>query len=140
MVLGVAMSLYSLKTNTAAAAFGASQFIITKFDDDLNVEGSYLVTSDACTCPAGHRSSCRHRKMLPRMKSHLDDGWFYDYEHQNWHRPLDADAQSGQDQEPILEFAPDPVERAIENAIEVEEQLAVRAEAMVDNPPHIRRR
>ncbi len=75
------MSLYSLKTDTAAKAFGAAQFIITKFDDDLNVEASYLVTELACTCPAGVRPSCRHRKMLSRMKSHLDDGWFYDYEH-----------------------------------------------------------
>lgn len=42
------------------------QWRITKFNDG-NVESSYLCSHEECTCPAGHRHTCRHRQMLPEM-------------------------------------------------------------------------
>lgn len=75
------MILYSLRT----APFG---YTITKFDDDFNVEASYDLSTigSTCTCPAGARPSCRHRKMLPRMLDRADTDWFYHYESNIWHK------------------------------------------------------
>lgn len=87
------MTLYNIRK-------GPAGFCITKFTDDLNVEASYNVNSKTCNCPAGFRPTCRHRKMLPRMLAHVGDSWFYDYEHQNWHRPIEDRAE----EEPIEEF------------------------------------
>lgn len=79
------MILYSLRT----AEFGHT---ITKFDSDLNPEATYDVTMLTCTCPAGPRDSCRHRKMLAKMISYVDTDWFYCYETNAWHRPFSEPA------------------------------------------------
>lgn len=42
------------------------QYRISKFVDG-ELESSYLTTHSECDCPAGHRTSCRHRQMLPQM-------------------------------------------------------------------------
>lgn len=81
------MSLYNLKTDTGAESYGVSQFIVTKFDDDLNVEGSYLVSAQGCTCPAGHRPSCRHRQMLPMLETCANSSWFLDFDTRQWVDP-----------------------------------------------------
>ena len=67
------------------------QFIVTKFDDDLNIESSYTTTLSECDCPAGQRSTCRHRQMLPHFIAHdyADTNWFFCYDDQNWHEPFD---------------------------------------------------
>lgn len=60
---------------------------ITKFDNDLNVESTYLCTESTCECPAGHRHTCRHRQMLPRFlaKPGAERGqWLYDFDRQYW--------------------------------------------------------
>lgn len=59
----------------------ADYYRITKFVDG-NPEGSYLVTLTTCECPAGHRPSCRHRKMLPLMLERhlLDSSLFWDFD------------------------------------------------------------
>jgi hypothetical protein len=61
------MTLYNIKS-------ALDDFRITKFDDNLNVESSYLLEDAGgghgvytCECPAGVRPSCRHREMLPLM-------------------------------------------------------------------------
>lgn len=82
------MSLYNIKRDNAAKDYGKEQFIINKFDEDLNHESTYLVSKTGCTCPAGVRPSCRHRNMLPRMMQHIGDGWFHVYETNKWIRPL----------------------------------------------------
>lgn len=53
---------------------------ITKFDSDGNVEASYQVSSEGCTCPAGHRHTCRHRQMLPDLRPLADTHWFWDFD------------------------------------------------------------
>jgi hypothetical protein len=57
------------------------QYRVTKFND-AEVESSYLTTHTECDCPAGHRSTCRHRQMLPQMlERHLADSdlfWNHD--------------------------------------------------------------
>lgn len=73
------MPLYNLKTSNG-------EYKITKFDEDLNPESSYLVSNDACECPAGHRSTCRHRQMLPvfQMAGRANTRWFFDIERDKW--------------------------------------------------------
>jgi hypothetical protein len=68
------------------------QYRISKFDEDMNVESSYLCTTTECECPAGHRKTCRHRQMLPYFisrEAQLGPGWFYDYDRGGWVQPFD---------------------------------------------------
>lgn len=101
------MSLYALRKSPLG-------FSITKFDTDFNPEATYTLISDhangifSCSCPAGPRPSCRHRLMLPRMLWHVDDGWFYNYETQKWHRPLVEEAQLAIETSPNAEGASSP--------------------------------
>lgn len=64
------MSLYSYR----------STGYVTKFDSDGNVEASYQVSPEACTCPAGHRPTCRHRQMLTFLFPIADTHWFYNFD------------------------------------------------------------
>lgn len=70
------MTLYSLRTD-------GDQYRITKFNNDGDVESSYLCTEYECECPAGVRPSCRHRQMLPQMLAHkiANSEWFMDWDH-----------------------------------------------------------
>ena len=69
------MTLYNLKTD-------GDEYRITKFDNQLNVESSYLLSLSECECPAGSRPTCRHRQMLPEMLAYdmANTGMFYDFE------------------------------------------------------------
>lgn len=87
------MSLYNLKTQYAENEVEPGSYVITKFDDDLNVEASYQVSINGCTCPAGHRDTCRHRKMLPLMKDRVDSNWFWDYDACQWVNLLTQDIE-----------------------------------------------
>src|SRR6266581_1601919 len=62
------------------------QYRITKFDEHMNVESSYLCTTRECECPAGHRPRCRHREMLPRFiqRGTIGTEWCYDYDRGGW--------------------------------------------------------
>lgn len=88
------MILYNLRKTSDG-------FILAKFGPDFNVEAVYhlanirgqyqskgTVHQWTCDCPAGHRPSCKHRKMLPRMIPKADTDSFYCYETQSWHKPL----------------------------------------------------
>jgi hypothetical protein len=61
-------------------------FRITKFDDDMNVESSYICTEEQCDCPAGVRPTCRHRQMLPKFlqRNFVDTEWFLDFDRGGW--------------------------------------------------------
>lgn len=73
------MTLYSLRSADGS-------YRIQKFDADLNplFDSSYLISEGGqeCSCPAGHRKSCRHRQMLGSMlKANLLDSpdfWNHD--------------------------------------------------------------
>src|SRR5216684_4638813 len=62
------------------------QYRITKFDSDMNPQGSYLLTLEECECPAGVRPTCRHRQMLPKFiaREHVGDEWFFDFDRGGW--------------------------------------------------------
>lgn len=62
------------------------QYQITKFDDDGNVESSYLCTTTECQCPAGVRLMCRHREMLPKFiaRNFVNTGFMFDYDRGGW--------------------------------------------------------
>lgn len=68
------MIIYNLHTD-------GDNWRITKFDDG-NPASSYLVSHTACQCPAGERSTCRHRQMLPVMLSAglSNQPWFLDWD------------------------------------------------------------
>src|SRR6266446_9601298 len=72
-------SLYNCKHS-------GDQYRITKFDEHMNVEASYLCTTKECECPAGHRPRCRHREMLPRFiqRGVVGTEWCYDYDRGGW--------------------------------------------------------
>ncbi len=69
------------------------QYRITKFDSDMNPQGSYLLTLEECECPAGVRSTCRHRQMLCKFiaRGHVGDEWMFDFDRgwwmQGWSQP-----------------------------------------------------
>lgn len=64
------------------------EYKITKFDSHFSPEGdsSYLLSLTECTCPAGHRPTCRHREMLPKFiqRGHIGDEWFWDHDRGGW--------------------------------------------------------
>lgn len=53
---------------------------ITKFNSDGNVEASYLTSDSTCSCPAGQRPTCRHRRMLSYLRDIVDTHWFLDWD------------------------------------------------------------
>ncbi len=85
-------------------------YVITKFDDLMDVEASYTTSLETCECPAGVRDTCRHRKMLPIFiaSGHIDDNWFYNYDTHGWHKIGQEDIFVDQDVEPAPEPAPKP--------------------------------
>lgn len=88
--------LYTIKSTSDTT------FSVTKFDLDFNPEGElYHVSvigagkqqSTICTCPAGHRTTCRHRQMLDVFKEEerIDSGWFYHFDKRVWIEPISLD-------------------------------------------------
>ena len=77
------MTLYNIRR-------GPHGFSLAKFDENLNLLAAYDVDPKYCSCPAGPRPTCRHRKMLPRMLGKVDSAEFYCYETQTWHSPLEG--------------------------------------------------
>ncbi len=83
------MSLYNCKAD-------GDHWRITKFTPDLEVESSYLVSAEACDCPAGHRHTCRHRQMLPLFESKpaTRGQFFLDFDRKVWIRAISEDQES----------------------------------------------
>lgn len=73
----------------------ADGYRITKFDNDFNVESSYITTEHSCDCPAGHRPSCRHRDMLGVfLKTQRNDShWFLEWDTKGWHKFIPDEAR-----------------------------------------------
>lgn len=94
------MTLYSLRS-------ADGHFRIQKFDTDLNplFDSSYILSELECSCPAGHRSTCRHRQMLPKMLAAelLDSPDFWDHD---WSHIVAVD--SGQEQSEAAVHNPEP--------------------------------
>jgi hypothetical protein len=88
------MSLYNCKKDELA-------YRITKFDEDFDVESSYLTTHKACDCPAGVRDTCRHRQMLPEFVAakRIDTGWLLDWDDREWYY-FDPETGTLMDKEP----------------------------------------
>lgn len=86
------MTLYNLKS-------ADGDWRITKFTNDLEPEGSYLVSADACTCPAGVRPTCRHRQMLPKFLAAgaEDSGMFFHFETEQFLTPDLGESNSSSD-------------------------------------------
>lgn len=73
------------------------QYRITKFDNDMNVEASYLCTLSECECPAGVRDTCRHRQMLHKFlaRDAVNTDWMLDYDRNGWVQTDLGEALSG---------------------------------------------
>lgn len=93
------MSLYNAKHTPEGIR-------ITKFTEDLDVESSYITSTDACDCPAGHKHTCRHRQMLPLFQHRINTPWFLEYDNNEW---FYYHAEAGQ----FLKNAPRPKWRRI---------------------------
>lgn len=77
-----------------SCAHDGDQYRITKWDEDMNVQSSYLCTTKECECPAGSRPMCRHREMLPQFidrEGAIGKGWFLDYDNGGWYEPFEAE-------------------------------------------------
>lgn len=79
------MILYNCKQ-----ALDDGHYVVTKFDDDMNIESSYVTSLSECECPAGVRQSCRHRQMLPHFigEDKINTDWFFCFDDQTWHKPF----------------------------------------------------
>ena len=86
----------------------AGDWMISKFDLDLNPLAAYHVSHKECDCPRGNKPTCRHRKMLRVFidAGHVNDGWFLDYETRTWTKPI-ADLVEDARAEP-LHLRPEP--------------------------------
>ena len=106
------MSLYNCKQE-------GSSWRITKFDPDLNPEGSYLVSAEGCECPAGIRPTCRHRKMLPLFLAlkYENTSWFLNYDNQQQQIWQDPTGQARESENRALEQ--DLASEASSNEVEV---------------------
>lgn len=67
------------------------QYKCLKFNDDLELEETYFLSEISsgvyvCGCPAGHRTTCRHRQMLGEFKKHnfVDTTWKYRFDQKQW--------------------------------------------------------
>ena len=122
------------------------QYRITKFDDYMNVESSYLCTERECECPAGHRPMCRHREMLPKFigRKTINTDWFLDYGRGGW---VQMDIDPTIDPLPGPEIPPPAIEgvtmltlddpREVHNAIA---EAVGEPEAILPAPRRYRRR
>ena len=72
------MSLYNAKSIDDAIR-------ITKFDEDFEVESSYITSRSTCECPAGVRDTCRHRQMFAHFAGRIDSPWFLDWDNAKWY-------------------------------------------------------
>jgi hypothetical protein len=101
------MALYNLKSAEG------DLYRMTKFDSDMNVESSYLVSDEACECPqfVNRDKRCRHQKMLKHFLRgptiRLDTGWLYDYDNDAWFA-LNHDGQEAVEAEPPKPIQPTP--------------------------------
>lgn len=99
------MTLYNAKSTD-----DPSTYLMTKFDDDLNLvdDSVYLTTETTCTCPAGVRPSCRHRQMLPSFlaTARIDTPWFFDFDTGAWSQPFES-LDDGEPQTPEAEALPE---------------------------------
>ena len=77
-------------------------YCITKFDENLNVESTYIVSLEECDCPQYSKPTCRHRKMLPLFlqHNHVDEGWFLDWDTRLWRKPLSEPAPLSTEDKP----------------------------------------
>jgi hypothetical protein len=136
--------------NLRRSAFG---YLLAKFDDDFNVAAVYELTKArdssgriinrdyawSCTCPAGPRPSCRHRKMLQIMASKADTENFYCYETQTWHQPITAEGFPAEPLEYAKAVGPEPNDIIAEIPL-IEEPKATRAIAPTEPKPETFRR
>lgn len=67
---------------------------VYKLDDDYMTLKVYDVaqigdTEMVCTCPAGNKSTCRHRKMIQIFKANaaIDTGAMYQHDTEAWREP-----------------------------------------------------
>lgn len=77
----------------------ASDYRITKLDEDYNHLTNYEVSPEGCSCPQGHKPTCRHRKMLSLFLAtgHIDDGWFFNFANRQWRPALTGEILANTD-------------------------------------------
>lgn len=66
------ITLYNLQSDN-------DEYRINKWTDG-NIESSYHVGREGCTCPAGHRHTCRHRQMIGNLIPIVDSHYFWNFD------------------------------------------------------------
>ncbi len=122
------MALYNCKSADGS-------YRITKFDTDLNPEGSYLVSDEACECPAGVRPTCRHRQMLPKFlaRDAVDQPIYYAFEEDVWLEPVEAQLEDSAENDGDVHDDPMREEAAAEGLAEFNAADATAVIADVTN-------
>lgn len=78
----------------------ATSYSVAKFDGKMAFPEIYYISEIGknnevliCTCMAGAKSICRHRKMLRTFQAldRVGKGWMYDYDKGEWHEPTQPD-------------------------------------------------
>jgi len=69
------------------------------FEDGKGRNSMYTCSVEGCDCPAGHKDTCRHRKMLPFFieHKHIDDGWFFIWNTHQWLKATGIFAEAAQE-------------------------------------------
>lgn len=87
----VAKSWYSIKQ------VAEHRYKVTKLGDDFASSQEYDVSESGshllCSCFAGSKLTCRHRKMIPifQQQQAINSGWLYQYDTGTWMPPQDPE-------------------------------------------------
>lgn len=104
---------------------------MAKFDADLNVEASYIITNHAngtwfCSCPQGHKPTCKHRKLVNEfvLERRINTSFMLDADTKQWFQPVrdqgEPPAWSMFDQASNIDWnkiIPADIDRAVEDAL-----------------------
>lgn len=111
----------------------ASGFRVTGFDEALNVEKAYIIVKNdgrqghssiyQCSCPAGHRPDCKHRKMLAmyQREGRIDTEWFLDWDTQQWQRLVASSEGSIEHEQAIEALSAEPAPAIVREPITTEQ-------------------
>lgn len=71
---------------------------VTKFKADFTFDREYQVGESEghlfCSCFAGNKETCRHRRMIPifQQQAAIGTGWMYQFDTNQWMEPINPEA------------------------------------------------
>src|SRR5689334_6487121 len=83
--------LSNLKRDVYTVKTEGLDYMVVKFDPDLNVANIYHITHAGCDCPAAQRNAhCKHQEILTHFSdlNRIDSGWFFCPTTADWYPPV----------------------------------------------------